>query len=166
MAELTNLESKLGEVVGLAMAAQLATEKVAKLAKEDGSHELVTELERMGEEARQTEERGTELAGSFEGKKTAILDEAREVKQKAQSMMRTYLDEASDALDGFEFLTMAEAGEVGHWEILKTLNTNASKSGVAELVEWALPIQQGHLETVRKASLELAASENPDGVAE
>ena len=29
-------------------------------------------------------------------------------------MMSTYLDEDSDALDGFEFLTMAEAGEVGH----------------------------------------------------
>ena len=25
-------------------------------------------------------------------------------------------------LDGFEFLTMAEAGEVGHWGVLKTLN--------------------------------------------
>ena len=81
-------------------------------------------------------------------------------------MMKTYLDEASDALDGFEFLTMAEAGEVGHWEILGTLNQNASKAAVAELVEWALPIQQRHLETVRRASLELAAEENPDEVAE
>jgi hypothetical protein len=31
MAELSNLESKLGEVLGLAMAAQGATEKVQKL---------------------------------------------------------------------------------------------------------------------------------------
>ena len=31
MAELTNLETKLGEVIGLAMAAQAATEKVEKL---------------------------------------------------------------------------------------------------------------------------------------
>ena len=111
----------------------------------------------MGDEARQTEERGTDVAGSFDGKKTAILDEAREVKQKAQSMMKTYLDQASDALDGFEFLTMAEAGEVGHWEILDTLNKTAAKTAVAELVEWAMPIQQRHLETVRAASLELAA---------
>ena len=162
MAELTNLESKLGEVVGLAMAAQEAGQKVAKLAKDDGNDELVTELERMRKEAEQTEERGTEVAGSFDGKKTAILDEANEVKQKAKQMMKTYLDEASDALDGFEFLTMAEAGEVGHWEILGTLNERARNSEVSELVDWALPIQKRHLETVRKASLELASEEDPN----
>jgi hypothetical protein len=162
MAELTNLEAKLGEVVGLAMAAQDATQKVAKLAKEDGDDELVGELERMHDEAKETAERGTEVAGSFEGKKTAILDEAREVKQKAQEMMKSYLDEASDALDGFEFLTMAEAGEVGHWEILATLNQRAGKPEVKELVEWALPIQKRHLETVRSTSLELAAEEDPN----
>jgi hypothetical protein len=162
MAELTNLESKLGEVVGLAMAAQVAGDKVARLAKDDGDDDLVQKLEQMREEAKQTEERGTEVASSFEGKKTAILDEAREVKSKAQEMMKTYLDQASDALDGFEFLTMAEAGEVGHWEILGTLNERARKSEVSELVDWALPIQQRHLETVRSAALELASKENPD----
>ena len=162
MAELTNLESKLGEVVGLAMAAQEAGQKVAKLAKDDGNDELVGTLERMRAEAKETEERGTEVAGTFDGKKTAILDEAREVKQKAQEMMKTYLDQASDSLDGFEFLTMAEAGEVGHWEILGTLNERAAKSEVSDLVSWALPIQQRHLETVRKASLELASEEDPN----
>ena len=162
MAELTNLESKLGEVVGLALAAQDATQKVAKLAHEDGDEELVGALERMREEARETAERGTEVASAFEGKKTAILDEAREVKQKAQEMMKTYLDQAADALDGFEFLTMAEAGEVGHWEILGTLNERAGKREVKDLVDWALPIQKRHLETVRKASLELASEEDPN----
>jgi hypothetical protein len=165
MAELTNLESKLGEVVGLAMAAQEAGQKVARLAKDDGNNELVSKLERMREEAQQTEERGTEVAGSFDGKKTAILDEANEVKQKAKQMMKTYLDEASDALDGFEFLTMAEAGEVGHWEILGTLNERARNSEVSELVDWALPIQKRHLDTVRKASLELASEEDPNDTA-
>jgi hypothetical protein len=162
MADLTNLESKLGEVVGLAMAAQEAGQKVAKLAKDDGNDELVGTLDRMRAEAKETEERGTEVAGTFDGKKTAILDEAREVKQKAQEMMKTYLDQASDSLDGFEFLTMAEAGEVGHWEILGTLNERAAKSEVSDLVSWALPIQQRHLETVRKASLELASEEDPN----
>jgi hypothetical protein len=162
MAELTNLESKLGEVVGLAMAAQEAGQKVARLVKDEGNDELVGALERMREEAKETEQRGTEVAGTFDGKKTAILDEARDVKQKAQEMMKTYLDQASDALDGFEFLTMAEAGEVGHWEILGTLNERAAKSEVSELVSWALPIQQRHLETVRKASLELASEEDPN----
>ena len=34
-------------------------------------------------------------------------------------MMTTYLDKDADALDGFEFLTMAEAAEVGHWSVLR-----------------------------------------------
>jgi hypothetical protein len=165
MAELTNLESKLGEVVGLAMAAQEAGQKVTKLAKADGNDNLVRKLERMRHEAKETEVRGTEVASAFDGKKTAILDEAREVKQKAQQMMKTYLDGAADALDGFEFLTMAEAGEVGHWEILGALNERARRSEVSELVDWALPIQKRHLDTVRKASLELASEEDPNDTA-
>jgi hypothetical protein len=160
MAELTNLESKLGEVIGLAMAAQGATEKVSKLDDLDG--DLEQELERMRNEAKEAEERATEVASSFEGKKTAILEEAREVKQKASEMMQDYLDRAADALDGFEFLTMAEAGEVGHWEILKTLNENARNSGVQQLVDWGIPIQQRHFETVRQGSLKLASEEDPN----
>jgi hypothetical protein len=163
MAELTNLESKLGEVIGLAMAAQGATQKVTKL--EDVEGVLAQTLERMQQEAKEAEQRATEVAGTFEGKKTAILDEAREVKQKATGMMQDYLDRASDGLDGFEFLTMAEAGEVGHWEILKTLNERARHSGVQELVEWGIPIQQRHFEDARQGSLKLAAEEDPNELA-
>jgi hypothetical protein len=160
MAELTNLESKLGEVIGLAMAAQGATDKVKKLPELES--ELEQKLTRMHEEAKQTEERATEVASSFEGKKTAILDEAREVKQKAKQMMSTYLDQAADALDGYEFLTMAEAGEVGHWEILAALNERAGKSEVRTLAEWAIPIQRRHFEEARETSLKLAAEEDPN----
>ena len=64
MAQLTNLESKLGEVVGLAMAAQDAGQKVTKLAKDDGNDDLVRQLERMRDEAKETEERGTEVAAA------------------------------------------------------------------------------------------------------
>src|SRR4051794_3110939 len=48
VAELTNLESKLGEVMGLAMAAQAATEKVTRLAEDDqDARGLVAKLEQM-----------------------------------------------------------------------------------------------------------------------
>ena len=164
MAELTNLESKLGEVLGLAMAAQAATQKVQKL--EGLTPDLEERLVQMHDEAKETEERATEVAGEFDGKKTAILDEARDVKQKASEMMSTYLESASDALDGFEFLTMAEAGEVGHWEILNTLTERARKANVQELCSWAIPIQQRHFEDVRKGSLKLAAEEDPNEPAE
>ena len=73
----------------------------------------------MHDEAAETEKRCTALSESFDGKKTAILEEARSTKAKGAEMMKTYLDDESDSLDGFEFLTMAEAGEVGHWSVLR-----------------------------------------------
>jgi hypothetical protein len=76
-------------------------------------------------------------------------------------MLGIYLDDSSDALDGFEFLTMAEAGEVGHWEVLQQLASSAGRDRVTELVEWALPIQQRHFATVREISAQLAADEDP-----
>src|SRR5215216_2386774 len=58
MAELTNLESKLGEVLGLAMAAQGATQKVKKLPELED--DLAQTLDRMHEEAAEAEERATQ----------------------------------------------------------------------------------------------------------
>ncbi|MGH2975408.1 MAG: hypothetical protein ACRDLL_11160 [Solirubrobacterales bacterium] len=94
MAELTTLEEKLAEVLGLAQAAQGATEKVEGMVENE---EIVAALEKMREEAEETE------------------------------MMSTYLGGDSDGLDGFEFLTMAEAGEVGHWAALGKLNELAGE---------------------------------------
>ncbi|HYM64283.1 MAG TPA: hypothetical protein VES61_06355 [Gaiellaceae bacterium] len=71
MAELTTLESKLGEVLGLAMAARGATEKVMNLL-EDDDKQLEGELKKVNEDATRIEERCTEVADSFDGKKTAI----------------------------------------------------------------------------------------------
>ena len=163
MAELTALESKIGEVLGLAMAAQGATQKVEKLVADEGGHDdLRATLERMHREAAEAEQRTTELAGSIDGKKTAILEKARETKQEATEMMSTYLGDDADALDGFEFLTMAEAGEVGHWSVVGTMNQRARLPGLQELVEWMTPIQQRHLEQSFQGSVELAADEDPN----
>jgi hypothetical protein len=159
MAELNTLEEKLAEVLGLAQAAQGATQKVEGLL-EDG--ELAQTLQRMREEAEETERRCAEVAGERDGKKTAILDKAQETKAEATEMMDTYLGEDADGLDGFEFLTMAEAGEVGHWAVLGKLNERTEESEVAELVAWALPIQERHLSDVKDGSLQLAGEEDPN----
>jgi hypothetical protein len=162
MAELTVLEEKLAEVIGLAMAAQDATEKVERLTDDE---ELTRQLERMRDEARETEERGTQFAEDLDGKKTAVLDKARETKGEATEMMSTYLGDDADDLDGFEFLTMAEAGEVGHWSVLAKLNEQAGDQRLQELVDWALPIQQRHFEDAKAGSLKLAGEEDPNSPA-
>jgi hypothetical protein len=160
MPELRHIDEKLAEVLGLAQAAQSATEKVEKLL-DDGEQRGV--LERMRVEAAETARR-CEAAlddDAFDGRKTAIAEKARETKQEATEMMRTYLGEDAEGLDGFEFLTMAEAGELGHWEILRTLNERAGIAVVRQLTEFAIPVQERHFSTVRQTSLALAGAEDP-----
>jgi hypothetical protein len=159
VAELTKLESKLAEVIGLAMAAQGATEKVEKLVADQP---LTRQLKAMRKEAEAAEKRSTEIAAGFTGKKGAILKEARTVKKKASDMMSDYLERGSDGLDGFEFLTMAEAGEVGHWAVLGELNKKARNPQIRELVRWQLPIQRQHLKNAQQGCLVLAAKEDPN----
>ena len=164
MAELTNLETKLAEVTGLAMAAQVATRKVLGIVEEDHP-EYAQTLERMHDDAAETERRCTQIIDTMEGKKTAILEEAAATKRKGADMLKIYLDADADALDGFEFLTMAEAGEVGHWKVLEAMNNNRGRSDVAGLCEWATPIQERHLASVTKATRTIAAVEDPAAVA-
>ncbi|HEU4393838.1 MAG TPA: hypothetical protein VFR04_09435 [Solirubrobacterales bacterium] len=87
MAELTTLEEKLAEVLGLAQAAQGATEKVEGMVDDE---EIVASLKQMREEAEETEQRCTEAADSRNGKKTAILEKAQETKSEATEMKDPY----------------------------------------------------------------------------
>jgi hypothetical protein len=160
MADLSPLEEKLAEVIGLAQAAEQATEKVGGMLDGDGN--LGELLKKMNEESKQTAERAVKVAEARDGKKSAILEMAAETKKEGVKMMGDYLDEDSDALDGFEFLIMTEAGEAGHWAILGTLNEKAGESEVGELVDWALPVQERHLTAVRSGSVDLAAGEDPE----
>lgn len=162
MAELTVLDEKLAEVLGLAQAAQTATEKVIGLVEDE---QVKSTLEQMQQEAAETEQRATQVADGFEGKKTALLEKARETKGEATEMMRTYRGDDADGLDGLEFLLMAEAGELGHVEIAKTLSQRAQSEGVGEvreLLDWAQPIQERRFTQTREAALALAQQEDPD----
>lgn len=160
MAELTHLDEKLAEVLGLAQAAQAATKKVATLARKEKETDLAELMTRMGDEAAQVEQRCDDAADTREGMKSAIAKKARETKAEVNGFMKTYLEDA-EALDGLEFLSMAEAGELAHWEILAKLNETANDKDIAAVVEFALPRQQAHVDAVRKHSLRLAAEEDP-----
>ena len=97
-------------------------------------------------------------------RKSLIAAQARETKAEVVEFMRTYL-EGAEALDGLEFLSMAEAGELAHWRILATLNEKARNPAITRIVDFALPLQEKHVASVGKASLRLAADEDPDEAA-
>jgi hypothetical protein len=156
MAELNPLDEKLAEVLGLAQAAQKATETVSTM---EDAEPFQDRLAKMAEQAAETERRTDALIDGLEGKKTAIRDMARETKGEAVKMMETYLADEEEALDGFEFLSMAEAGELCHWEIVETMAEKAGIGEVRELATWAVGVQRDHVQVVRSASLELAADE-------
>jgi ElaB/YqjD/DUF883 family membrane-anchored ribosome-binding protein len=158
MAELTTLEEKLAEVLGLAEAASKATEKVEGLVEDES---IAQNLQKMRDEAEETARRATEVAEQRDGKKTAILDKANVTKGEATEMMDTYLGDDADGLDGFEFMTMAEAGEVGHWTILQKLNEQAGEEPISELTGWALPIQERHFSETKECALQLAGQKDP-----
>jgi hypothetical protein len=160
MAELTHLDEKLAEVLGLAQAAQAATKKVATLARQEKDTELLELLGRMGDEASKVEQRCDAATSSRDGVKTAIAKKARETKAEVNGFMKTYLEDA-EALDGLEFLSMAEAGELAHWEILAKLNETANDAEIATIVKFALPLQQAHVDAVREQSLRLAGEQDP-----
>lgn len=162
MAELTQLETKLAEVFGLAKAAQDSTKKVIGLVEDK---EIIQKLEQMQQEAAETEERCASLGETLDGKKTALEEKAMETKKEAAKMMKTYLGDDADGLDGLEFLVMAEAAEVGHAEILGAMNERAGNAEVQELVDWVTPVQARHFETTRESALGLARQEDPSAEA-
>ena len=88
MADLTPLDEKLGEVLGLAQAAQDATKKVSEM---EGADDFKADLEGMHADAAETERRTDALVDTLEGRKTAIRELARETKAEAVEMMKTYL---------------------------------------------------------------------------
>src|ERR687897_1174654 len=139
MAELTPLDEKLAEVLGLAQAAQQATQHVAGM---EGAEAFKTALDAMGEQAAETERRTDAYIDTLEGRKTAIREKARETKSEAVDMMKTYLEGEEEALDGFEFLSMAEAGELCHWEIVETMAETVAAGDVHDLATWAIGVQR------------------------
>jgi hypothetical protein len=156
MAELTPLDEKLAEVLGLAQAAQQATTHVAGM---EDAEDFKTALETMGEQAAETERRTDAYIDTLEGRKTAIRDKGRETKTEAVEMMKTYLEGEEEALDGFEFLAMAEAGELCHWEIVQTIAERVKDTEAKALADWAVDVQRKHVEGVRSAYLALATEE-------
>ena len=162
MAELTTLDDKIGEVIGLAMASKDATAKIAGLVEDP---HVRKDVERMHDDAVRLERLGTELLGNYDGKKTAILEKARETRAEGNDMMKTYLGDDADGLDGLEFLTMAEAGEVGHWNVVNTLNHKAGDRDLQELIDLALPMQEAHLQLTLKGAIALAGEEDPNAPA-
>jgi hypothetical protein len=154
------LDAELAEVLGFAQAAQVATKKVAALAREEKDTGLLELMSRMGDEAAQVEQRCDVIVGARDGMTSAIAMKAREIKAEVIEFMEASLKDA-DALDGLKLLRMTESGEMAHWIILAKLTEIGDDRSIASVVTFALPLQRAHVHAVSHYSWRAVRDEGP-----
>jgi rubrerythrin len=147
--EKEKIEEKIGECLGLERAAQQAIEeldvkglldkrglktKIQRIKKEAGNHQ--GKLEQVIEQV--TESQGLD--------KEKIEQSAEEAIQKATEMMKTYLGNDPETIDALEFLCMAEAGEITHYEVLGTLSAPLKDRKLGAAIKSILQEERRHLQ--------------------
>ena len=142
------LEQKLGEVLGLEMAAQKAVEELSAKGLLDEAG-VKTQVEGMKQEAnnhqKQIEELVDTLSQSEGLDSQRVQESAKETQQKASEMMHIYLGEDPDASEAIDFLGLAEGGEVLHYEALNTMAQSLGNTQSSDTVKSILEEEKKHL---------------------
>ena len=156
---LSNLEEKLAEAHGLAMAAAVVTVKVEERIALDSLRGDLEELRRDAEETRARCLRVEEAFG--EELASELLAHAISTKERSADLLGAWFKAGTDPLKAWVFLAMGEAAEVATWTALGRLAASCDANGIRELTEWALPVQQRHLRVVLEGADVLAAEVDP-----
>ena len=148
MTNTQKLEQKLGEVLGLEMAAQKAVEELSAkgLLEEAG---IEAQVEGMKQEANNHQKKIEQLVENLsksEGLDSqSVQESAKETQQKASQMMHIYLGEDPDSSEALDFLSLAEGGEVIHYEALNTMAQGIKDIQVTDTVQSILEEEEKHL---------------------
>jgi ferritin-like metal-binding protein YciE len=148
------IEDKLGEVLGLEMAAQKAVEQLVSkgLLDKKGVKQQVEEIRKEAHNHQtQLEELCEKLSSSSKEKQHKIDSEnvksiAAETEQKASQMMQTYLGNDADTSEVLEFLCIAEGGEVTHYEVLDAMVKDVKDEEPTDKVKSILNEEKEHLQ--------------------
>jgi hypothetical protein len=122
MVEIEKLEEKLGEAMGLEMAAQKAVEELGfrGLLDENGMLDQLQKMQTQAGNHQSKLEKMIQELPELNGSKLdtiKIQQVAQETAQKCSNMMQTYLGEDPDSSEALEFLCLAEGGEITHYEV-------------------------------------------------
>jgi mannitol/fructose-specific phosphotransferase system IIA component (Ntr-type) len=152
------LEQKIGEVLGLEKAAQVAVEELSSkgLLDEGG---MKDKLQNMKKQANNHESNLEELVSALESEGLSsenIQTAAQETEQKATEIMKTYLGEDPDSSEAIEFLCLAEGGEVTHYEVLSAMTRNVKNKKFATKVKSTLAEEKRHLQLCTKLAKQVA----------
>lgn len=153
------LEETIGECLGLERAAQKAVEELDS--KGLLNEEVKTKVIGMKEEAGEHEEKLQTLIETVtesEGLNSDSIEEhAEETVEKTSEMMKTYLGEDPDELDALEFLSIAEGGEVIHYQVLSKLASKVKNKKFATGVNAILRQEDRHMQMCIKLAQKAAA---------
>lgn len=143
------LEQKIGEAIGLEMAAQKAVEELSSKGLLPDGSTAKNKLQGMRKEANnhqtQMENVVTKLIESGDLDQSKIQKMAHETQLKATKIMETYLGEDPDSQEALEFLCLAEAGELTHYQVLSAMTKGIKNRQVTTKVNSILKEEKKHL---------------------
>src|SRR5919205_283740 len=141
------VEEKIGEAIGLEMAAQKTVEELGSKGLLDKGG-MKAKLEKMRKQANNHQRDLEELmlSTSQELDSINIQKVANETAQKASEMMSTYLGESPDSSEAIEFLCLAEGGEVTHYEVLGAMTKLVKDRKFSTKVRAILKDERKHLQ--------------------
>lgn len=152
MVEKELLEQKIGEAIGLEIAAQKSVEELMSkgLLKAEHEKKLMTMKEEASTQQQEMEDLIKEIAEDegFDIKRINTVSE--ETALKASKIMKTYLGENPDTQEALEFLCLAEGAEVTHYTVLSAVTKEVKSRKFGNKVRGILKEEQNHLETCTK----------------
>jgi hypothetical protein len=162
MVKIEKLEEKLGEAMGLEMAAQKAVEELGSrgLLSENG---MLSQLQKMQFQAGNHQsklEKTIQDLPELNGTKldsTKVQQVAQETAQKCSSMMQTYLGVDPDSSEAIEFLCLAEGGEVTHYEVLNAISKKVKNNKLSNTVNSILREEKRHLQLCTRLAKRVAS---------
>jgi hypothetical protein len=142
-----NLEKKIGEAIGLEKASQAAVEKLSAqglLDKDRINDKLQTIKKQDKSHQRSLEELSMDLSKS-QGVSLGRIDEtAKETEQKTSEIMEIYLGKDPDSSEALEFLCLAEAGGITHYEVLNAMASDIKDEKFSIEVQRILAEKKNH----------------------
>jgi ferritin-like protein len=143
------LEEKIGEAIGLEMAAQKAVKELASKGLLPDEVSIKNKIEGMKKEANNHQTQMEELVGKLSESdgldSDKIQEMAQETEEKASKMMETYLGEDPDSQEALEFLCLAEGAEVTHYEVLSAMTKGIKNKQFPVKVKSILNQEKKHL---------------------
>ena len=153
------LEQKIGEALGLEMAAQKAVDELSAkgLLDEAGMKSKLQTMRKQANRHQPDLELLVQKLSKSEGLDSETIQEsANETEQKASQMMQTYLGDQPDASEAIEFLCLAEGGEVSHYEVLSAFGRKVKDKKFAARVKSILTEEKRHLQLCTQLAKKVA----------